>query len=426
MMGSWMRKQSDSTPLARHNAVADVLFFLFFAIYMTIATEYALPEISRWLIAAVLFCYSLAVKFIEKDRFRLLPWPFIWLIVAFVLGLIPLQYGLFYSIQRIFSFFLVVGSLFLFLDRQEMTQQKIVRYFTLFSWFMMILLCVQAVWWLAEGFPIGNFRGGYVNKNTLNAVLLFAGGCSLWLFVRHPKLKILTIPLMLFSVLLIVADGSRVGIVCLIGLIAAAPFIFFPGKTVKNRFRLMLSLFILVGAGVLVVNYVDIPALDRLLGEEDLLGSMGMSRGFVWDEAWRIVKEHPLFGWGQGAVGYFTFVENPTQYLFGVHSSYFTILIENGIVGSLFYLGFGIFMAWKLWTSYKKQPHTQLSVQFCQTLAVICLLFLLACVAEAYLFSMGSPPAVFFWFTLLCLYRYLEEGTRQPQASQPAIRWRWR
>jgi O-antigen ligase len=196
----------------------------------------------------------------------------------------------------------------------------------------------------------------YMNPNDLAALTLLMLGLALAFYVREPKgwprlAAIAGLFLLPVVILLTQSRGTLIalGIVMLIVLAG-------------HRKQLLRTLLVLSAVGI--VGYLFAPAavwerLGGLRGVTDTerleeVDSSAEQRYEIWKVARTVFADHPVMGVGAGAYPathlQYTRTGNFKPTAFGAkdaHSTYLTLLAENGVVGLLLFLGiFGATIRW--------------------------------------------------------------------------------
>lgn len=152
---------------------------------------------------------------------------------------------------------------------------------------------------------------------TLPMVFYFA------LSVRHTLWRTGLLACAGLMCLAIIGSRSRAGFVALACVLV--------GMAWSSRYRLRaLGAVALLGIAVMVVSFGEIrERIDSILAYQSDVSAM--SRFFTWEQAWQLLKEHPLFG-----VGFNNF-EVAREAVFGgkkaVHSIFLQNLVELGLIG---------------------------------------------------------------------------------------------
>lgn len=390
--------------------VDKIFFTVFIIVYLTLGTEIKLPykEVLRWCVSLFLLIISLCSKYKYNDRFRILPKRYLLIVLHAILSVFLLDDGLMYGIMRFISFLLVCISLYLYFDRKNMTVDYINEHITLFSMIICIMMCWQLVIYIEQGLPTGSFSGVYANKNMLVSVVIVAEVCSLWI-IQCSKSKLQNIGKIFFiiNLILIIATGSRAGIICLGYILLMIPFIDKRNLSLDTLLKKSLKICLGMFALYIILKYIDIPALDRIFSESSSDGSTGISRGDLWINAIDILIEKPIFGWGYGSVGYHTFVTNKTQYYWGVHNSFIVILIEGGIVGSILYLTFFMITFKEASNCIIKLKDKQKKIEII-ILSILVSVLMINGISESFLFSVGNPVSMCIWMFIILLNKKIE------------------
>ncbi|MCD7791351.1 MAG: O-antigen ligase family protein [Bacteroides thetaiotaomicron] len=201
------------------------------------------------------------------------------------------------------------------------------------------------------------------------------------------------------------------GFVCLVVIIYLVPIMTMTGDSLYRTLKILAALTVVTVVGVYILNHYEILAFERLfenLGTTN--GASGLTRGDTWSDVWKIFKAKPVLGWGYSSVGYNVFVNVSDEYNWGMHSSYFVILCEMGIIGSALFFLFFFFNFKDAYTDYRFS-RGQISDEksgFSRLLVLCCVILLLNAYSEAYLFSVGNPMAICFWMPFIMLGQYNE------------------
>ena len=395
-------------------------FILFSIFYLTTASTIALPSAStlRWVGSFLLVgCVLIEMSISFKKNTLSIPNCFIYLFVA----LIPTLLGIageatFYSYGRIVSFFLIVWGLLLFFNMKSISTKDLVCFFELYTLFAGIMMVLS----VTSGHMLNDrFSGIYANPNQLSciAVFTFIASAGLFFALKGKARRLLYGVFALLAAYCVLQTGSRMGAASLLLIIFIIPFILGKDNTVQTRIK-QISLILFVGAIVLfILDRFEIVGLQRLLGtfDSNVESSLGASRGDTWSDVYNIFSKKPLLGWGYGQVNYKVFEAKDTTYNWGIHSSYFSIICEMGIVGSLLFLGFFLSYFSCVRKLYKKANLPDTSTQLFKFLVLICFAMFLNAYSESYLFSMGNPMSVGFWLPFIMLYalpkKYIEAGS---------------
>lgn len=384
-------------------------FFLFSLFYLLTGSIYALPYISilRWVGSLLLLG---AISIYARKYVICFPRNLLILIIA----LIPSFLGIggdavFYAYERIVSLFLVLIGLFTFFMAEQISIENIYRMFEIYTCITGILMILS----LFEGFSLEKrMTGVYPNPNFLSCIALFSTIASFTMFyLIETKRRWLYMGFFFAAILCSVGSGSRMGIVCIIIIIYSIPLISAKRHTLKKIAMQLLVMILITIFIIYIFSHFEISAIDRLLYEgTDTLGNTGVFRSDVWSDVFTIFKEKPVFGWGYAIVGYKTFVVQDTLYNWGMHSSYFVILCEMGLVGSILFLAFFVTLERKIYKGYKTiKRKTYKQKCFVKFLALCCFIMLLNAYSESFLFSVGNPMSICFWLPFILLFCYVRK-----------------
>ena len=181
------------------------------------------------------------------------------------------------------------------------------------------------------------FAAGGADPNDLAMVLSLALPMAWYLGMtyRQPLLRWICRGYLPLAVLAIGLSGSRGGMVAATVALLIVPL----SMTQLSPGRLVSAILMVVVAGALAVTYVPETLLQRLstIGTELEGGRVG-GRGKLWIAGLEAFRYRPLGGYG---TGHFKSAITP---ILGeasqvAHNSYISVLVEQGIVGFLLYMG---------------------------------------------------------------------------------------
>lgn len=379
------------------SSIDRIVFLLFVILYFSFAIPFMshLFEILRWIGVCGLFIWSLLATAITENKINIKTRLYLLLFFPFIISIFVLDYALVYGTILFISLVILIISLDLFFGRKKL---YIDESLTIFEVVLFVILIYQFALFLKSPTFTTRFFGTFDNPNHLAPFTIF--GFLLSLKNLYIKKNIFTnIFVLVISLVLSLATGSRIAIIMLMFLILFVTFIF----NNKNRFR---KIFIIGVIGILMITILyrlEIPSVHRLFSF-DGSGNTGFSRGSVWYNAFKLYYHKPIFGWGYGSVRYHIYVNNPTNFNgFGMHNSYLMILVENGIIGSIFYFILfikiiTIIIKIYLLTNYNKQIITMKFV------SIGILLMLLYGVSESFILAVGNPSsALLFWYPVILI-----------------------
>jgi O-antigen ligase len=214
------------------------------------------------------------------------------------------------------------------------------------------------------------------------------------------SLSLIYIPLALYGIFI---TGSRTGfIAALLGFLGVLPWLW------RARFvwkLLVLSFFIIAVIGI--TSLVPEKTLDRLFssGTELSQGTLS-SRSITWSRAWLEINEAPIFGNGLSS---FRRVINKYNIDYTAHNSYISIMVEQGIIGLLFYLAVILAVLLQGWR-----------VPAEQRLLIISLLL----IAVAGQFTLTLNEKMFIWFAYL--FVVLKANLLEAPSTNLMTAYQWR
>lgn len=214
------------------------------------------------------------------------------------------------------------------------------------------------------------------------------------------SLSLIYIPLALYGIFI---TGSRTGfIAALLGFVGVIPWLW------RARFvwkLLVLSFFIIAVIGI--TSLVPEKTLDRLFssGTELSQGTLS-SRSITWSRAWLEINEAPIFGNGLSS---FRRVINKYNIDYTAHNSYISIMVEQGIIGLLFYLAVILAVLLQGWR-----------VPAEQRLLIISLLL----IAVAGQFTLTLNEKMFIWFAYL--FVVLKANLLEAPSTNLMTAYQWR
>ncbi len=391
-------------------------FTLFVVIYTLSASEWELPmsSVLRWIGMGVLLAWGL-----YGSRAKNIKIPKYYAIIAFVYVVWMFVGNKYASVgmQRAFSFFLLIFALYLYVKRRNAKAEEMMSYYKIFCVDLCILMLALVVYYIVGDGELGEYKGIYGNKNYLVSVSCTATACGIYLIgIGKGFVRIFSVICTAAGLFITIATGSRAGLVCTAFLLLSAPFVLMETSTALKKMQVTVFMIIVMIICVIIAKYADIPALNRLFEtnvSSMASGSTGFSRGDTWEMAWDIFKQKPLLGWGHNATYYNTFEDNlETAYVsnWGIHSSYFMILIDYGIIGTILHIAFFIILVRSNWVNFKtvRGYLNMHEMRFVKILAVACMMLMINAIAESFLFAVGNIASVCFWLSIVLLDVFLD------------------
>lgn len=376
---------------------------MFSVFYLLTSSRIVVPGITilRWVGSICL----LACSFISQEDRRswrvYIPSAYLFIIIALLPTFLGLGGdGIIYAYKRIISLFLVVFGLEFFFQSDWLDINGKVNCVQIFTIIANLLMVYSIIF---PNYANGRMTGAYQNANFLSCIAAYALASSMGFCLYHTKrvLKILYMVFGIIDLICIAQSGSRIGLA--IAVIAMVCFVFMS----RNQMDLNAILKILAGCILLVfvlyyvVTHFDLVALERFeLFSQD---GGGLTRGSTWEDVYRIFSEKPILGWGYAQVGYNVFVNRDPNYRWGMHSSFFVILCEMGIVGASLFTFYFI--------SYFKRivfglrncigVYNDSCLYLLRAMLLSSILLLINGYAESFLFSVGNPMAICFWLPFI-------------------------
>ena len=321
--------------------------------------------------------------------------------------------GTFYAYERIVSMFLVLFGLIIFFNQKDFTSEDLTKCFEIFVFLGGVFMTLS----LSSGRTAnGRLVGIYENANFLSclACTTMAGTTGLFFYLKGKVRRWVYFAFGVISIMCVIQAGSRIGLAEFLVYIIFLPFLIQQNRDFGNAFKTTGLLLLIIICLYYAVTHLNILGFNRLLQFQRVTGSL-YSRGDTWDDVYKIFMAKPIFGWGYGAVGYNVFVNYIGDYHWGMHSSYFAVLCEMGIYGTLLFIGFFVSYL-KSSAKLKKKLVLTGRIQFKQILfyrflLITSLIVFINAYAEAFLFSFGNSMSICFWlpFVLISCYLYKVE-----------------
>lgn len=302
-------------------------------------------------------------------------------------------------IKFVSFFFVIIGVHIFFSSLQNIEEMELI----LKIFFIIVVLFeVQSVIcvFLGVGYDEdgGRALGVTANSNTLGIYSAISFWASIYLFKSNTNkiLKIFFVCMVLFSVYLAVASGSRSAFVIIFFDIVILVFFEVKNKVVVFIvFLLFLFLLLLFLNGKL--NDLNITVLNRF-------AEQGTDRGDLWNYGIAKWRERLIFGYGY-------MVSDEVNKIEGLqfHNSYLSFLIDCGLWGMICMV-LGIIVFVNKIIIYIKSTMTYKSL----SLFIICICIILnigICAwGESFLFAVGSTEGFSFWFLVYTILAYIKKG----------------
>jgi O-antigen ligase len=215
--------------------------------------------------------------------------------------------------------------------------------------------------------------GGYMALGILFSTLLFREFKSFWFLTP--------IPLLLICLLLTQSRGP------LMALLASGAAVFVIRPQWNLKVLLGFCLLVILVAAVLYFSGF----LDTFIHRIDVSYDQSFIRFGIWEHAFNVAMQKPLFGWGFGKE--LSFVNSIGQHVTTTHSLYFAALLKGGIVGFILFVSV---IGLALWRCKKHLVHNHKS-------EVAIILFSLIFYVTQGMFIISNPREywVLFWLPLV-------------------------
>ncbi len=243
------------------------------------------------------------------------------------------RYWAFETTRMVFTYLIIYVAMTKYVVSYEMFKKM------MFLWLICgIFLCVRGVRYggLIKGSAF------FSDPNDFALAMNMFLGISYFRFLENPRKNILMLAMIGLFIIGILASSSRGGF---IGLCVMLTLMW-----IKSRKRILVVL--LAPAMVLLVLVMASPQYwDRMrtiTEEEENIGedTAGSGRVYLWKRAWEMFLDHPLFGVGPDNYPWRVSEYEPEGKLKGrgrggsvVHSIYFTMISELGLVGCFIFGG---------------------------------------------------------------------------------------
>ncbi len=248
------------------------------------------------------------------------------------------------------------------------------------------------------GYDSGFFRGFFGNRNSAGptfVITFIVFLAEIWRKKGYKKL--VPIVFAVCDVLMIIETQSRGAFMGLI--IGVVVFLFFAIKR-KDKFWMMVGI-ILIFVILFWQKISEWDIVKRVLEE-------GLSRGDLWSEAKRTIKNNFAIGVGFGC-------SEKTNQLVGnegynYHNSYISLMADIGLFGVLCIIVMFIILFYRIAKNYKKVKKEE--KLFYITFLAIALAFLGLSFGESYLIAAGSPFSFIFWCVIFCMAEYVPKKSK--------------
>lgn len=380
-----------------NNFVESFLLLVMLILFTTMITIFKIPgsETLRWVSTGILGGYAIITTYRNQRKIYLFDTTYIFLFLM-LLPSLPVWFDQAHTFYRFISFIFMVLVLTLFFGRENVNLRSLESYMKKYA-YLLYLLSLLNIYYYIKGinFISERFWGVFSNPNALSCITLFILILSVWLYKRTKNIIHLLFTIM--NIIILIGTGSRAGLIILAICFILYPLVFNSKKGIGNwKVLLLLAFFVVVGW--LVINNINIDAFQRLK-------TQGITRD-EWLAGYSIFKQKPFFGWGYGLGSYYINYDYANAFGWGMHNSYLLLIAETGMWGGTMFLLFLLVTGYRIVMSYKfLQGDNKVFVNVC-----LLILFSLSvnAISEAFLFSVGNPMSILFWFTLLLVNRYIK------------------
>ncbi len=384
-------KNYQQTDVLRISSTKKVIFMLLFIVSYLMNAQFRLPynALLRWFMLVLFLMYYIYINDFKIKISILKNCGWIWFGIMVFPNLITVcRNG--YTLARTLSFLIVLLAFGMFHNTEIYTKERGKIYFDWFSNILIVgsLLSVPFMA-LPAGYFGGRFRGIMTNANGCALITVFALICAVYKMktTRHKLVFFVTCILFFIEILLTQSRMAFAG--------AAVVFILLPfllGKK-NNAMHTLLNIgfiVIMFVAGYYLLLQLNPRVLERFANDD-------MSRK-AWEYAYQRIELHPVFGVGYSTSSYQQSL-NPLDRSWSFFSSYLELLVDCGYYGFLCTV---IYFVFKLLPCIKNA----LKDDFILFLLLFVGVGLMIGVSESYIFAVGNPISLCFWFVFSLLVHY--------------------
>lgn len=310
-------------------------------------------------------------------------------LIRFVLPLliIVLMHSVYFSYNQIWSLFefskWALIFIFILVVMSRFPSQKILNYIKIYFVIYGLYLIGSSNLIFGLGLDSsytnnGNFHGMLTNSNMLAFSIVLS-----YPFIQSLiKNKFINILLFLNILLLIIASGSRGGMICLI------IYIFLTINANLNFFQLI---FFSIGALILIYFFGDIGFIYKG-GAADIDGVLS-TRSHFWDARISAIESKPYFGWGYSVNEFTYFSKYVITNLREKGNTILALIEEFGLILGPIIIFITLTMFIKSIKTYLKEGK--------RYIAYILLIVLVNNQFETWLFNFNSVNTILMWFIVL-------------------------
>ncbi|MCQ2387498.1 MAG: O-antigen ligase family protein, partial [Clostridia bacterium] len=287
------------------------VFILFIIVYSVSASSWELPysNVLRWVVMGLLLFSAILVN----KKFYL-SFPFFWLICAFTLGLVVSigRDNFMVGLERMASYFMLIIAMYSYFTIGENDSKTISKAICSFAVILEILAVLLTGYFFVSGGTFGKYMAIYGNQNYLAPIACTMSAMSLLMFFRAKEgfTKIIHGICFICSTFLVLATGSRGGLLSFLAIIVLFPLMVSPELNFTSFLKQIIIIAVVIAVIYLLLKVIDIPALDRMFGKKNDTSSTGLSRGETWETGIKLFLVKPVFGWGSSATYQYVYVKN--------------------------------------------------------------------------------------------------------------------
>lgn len=399
----------------RLNLFDGFLLFIFLLVFNISAgfPDNPIVMASRWLVCGILTSFSFFyVAIYNNFKIKILPKPFFFLLFPLLVQCLWDLDIIEITFTRSLSFLFYCTAIYFFLNREKESPTYIRKIYNFFCAVTGLFIFLSNLSFIGNYSINGDFIGFYPNRNMtvsllISGLLLFS---NFLLSLNFKLKKIILIFYITIMTYMIFITHSRMALICYaIIVLYFSLFIHSHKNTIRNIIIIILIPFVIAGIPA-IGEIFDIESINRIFIQSSYDDSTGLGRD-VWDIGLALISERPFIGWGANSAYYHTFVASTSRWGWGVHNSYLIMLIEGGLIGTIFYVSFFINIFYRCWISYRRSvqimtPNEKIFIKIC---LLNCIVLLINGMSESFLFSAGNAMSLPFWFSLLTMYAYLEK-----------------
>jgi O-antigen ligase len=390
------------------------LFFFLMGASSFAPAKMAGKDVLRWPALAVLA--GTYMFYLNRSRgllggFTRIHWGFLAFIVLALFSCAYSNYPL-YTAERVISIFLLFLAAFVAVWTYANDVRSVYGVVDTIVKLAAVVLVLDYLTIALPGigaFNAGRFRGFFDNANGNGTFFAIMLPLFLWRYhyERRRRYRHLYLGLLGFAIISVVLSGSRGAIIAsfLGGLITQA-------RLDKSKLVVAFAMGILLAAGVMLtrLGVEELRAGAGRLARAESVGTL-THRVDMWREAWPYFESSPLVGIGFGTSRFVLLSSEEAETASStigataapIHSEHVEMLVEMGVVGYAFLIGFFACMGARGVNTLRQRrgPLQDLGVALSACiLAVFC-----DTILHSWLLSAGNSQTVMFWIIVVLLLR---------------------